>query len=85
MDRALVAILKKLETDAIRDNRTELKITQIKELIKFTIEPKQENRLPFLDLCMHIQDDASAKLTINRISFHQQVNFQAEWEQGGLY
>ena len=45
--------------------------------IKFTIEPEQHNRLPFLDLCMHVQDDASTKLNIYRKPTHtvQYLNF----------
>ena len=39
--------------------------------IKLTIEPEQNNKLPFLDLCMHVLDDASTKLnTIYRKPTH---------------
>ena len=30
--------------------------------VKFTMEPEQHSRLPFPELCMHVQDDAATKL-----------------------
>ena len=48
-------------------------INSIDDNIKFTIEPETNSKLPFLDLCTHILDDGSTKLTIYRID---RVNFQ---------
>ena len=39
------------------DESTEY-INNIDPHIKFTIEPEKDQKLPFLDLCMHILDDA---------------------------
>ena len=39
-------------------------INSIDQHIKFTIEPEKDRKLPFLDLCTHIMDDGSMKITI---------------------
>ena len=39
-------------------------INSIDDNIKFTIEPETNSKLPVLDLCTHILDDGSTKLTI---------------------
>ena len=47
--------------------------------IKFTIKPEKESKLPFLDLCTHILDDGSTKITIYRRPTHteQYLNFKS--------
>ena len=41
-------------------------INSIDDNIKFAIEPETNSKLTFLDLCTHILDDGSTKLTIYR-------------------
>ena len=46
---------------------------------EFTIEPEKDKQLPLLDLCMHILDDSSTKLTTHRKPTHtdQYLNFKS--------
>ena len=46
-------------------------INNIDDNIKFTIEPETNSKLPFLDLCTHILDDGSTKLTIYRNKYRK--------------
>ena len=54
-------------------------INSIDDNIKFTIEPETNSKLPILDLCTHILDDGSTKLTIYRKPTHadQYLNFKS--------
>ena len=47
--------------------------------IKFTTEPEQDGRLPFLDACVNINEDGSAHVTVYRKSTHreQYLNFSS--------
>jgi retron-type reverse transcriptase len=45
-------------------------INSIDHHIQFTIEPEKDGNLPFLDLCVHVNDDASTKITIYRKPTH---------------
>ena len=45
-------------------------INSIDPHIKFTIGPEKDSKLPFLDLCTHILDDGSTKITIYRKLTH---------------
>ena len=54
-------------------------ISSIDPHIKFTIVPEKYSKLPFLDLCIHILDDGSTKITIYRKPTHtdQYLNFKS--------
>ena len=54
-------------------------INSIDPHIKFTIEPEKDSRLLFLDLCTHILDDGSMKITIYQKPTHmdQYLNFKS--------
>ena len=54
-------------------------INSIDPHIKFTIEPEEDSKLPFLDLCTHILDDGSMKIIISMKPTHtdQYLNFKA--------
>ena len=38
--------------------------------IQFTTEPELNNKLPFLDLCIHVKEDGGTKITIYRKPTH---------------
>ena len=44
--------------------KSSLNTNSIDPHIKFTIEPEKDSKLPFLDLCTHILDDGSTKITM---------------------
>ncbi|XP_070550931.1 uncharacterized protein [Ptychodera flava] len=54
-------------------------INSIDPHIQFTIEPESDHKLPFLDLCINVNDDTSTKITIYRKPTHtdQYLNFQS--------
>ena len=54
-------------------------INSIDPHIKFTIEPEEDSKLHFLDLCIHILDDGSMKITIYMKPTHtdQYLNFKS--------
>ena len=53
-------------------------INSIDPHIKFRVEPEKDSKLPFLDLCTHILDDGSTKITIYWKPTHtdQYLNFK---------
>ena len=54
-------------------------INNIDDHIQFTTEPETQGKLPFLDLCVTVLDDASTKITIYRKPAHtdQYLNFNS--------
>ena len=52
-------------------------INSIDPQIKFTTEPKNDSKLPFLYLCTHILDDGSTKITTYWKLTHQYLNFKS--------
>ena len=54
-------------------------INNIDDQIQFTTEPETQGKLPFLDLCVTVLDDASTKITIYRKPKHtdQYLNFNS--------
>ena len=56
-----------------------LNINNIDDHNQFTTEPETQGKLPFLDLCVTVLDDASTKITIYRKPTHtdQYLNFNS--------
>ena len=54
-------------------------INSIDRNIQFTTEPELNNKLPFLDLCIHVIEDGGTKITIYRKPAHtdQYLNFSS--------
>ena len=54
-------------------------INSIYPHIKFTIKPEKDSKFPFMDLCTHILDDGSMKITIYMKPTHtdQYLNFKS--------
>ena len=54
-------------------------IDNIDDHIQFTTEPETQGKLPFLDLCVTVLDDASTKITIYKKPTHtdQYLNFNS--------
>ena len=54
-------------------------INSIYPHIKFTIKPEKDSKFPFIDLCTHILDDGSMKITIYMKPTHtdQYLNFKS--------
>ena len=54
-------------------------INSIDPHIKFTIKPEKDSKLPFMDLCTHILNDGSMKITIYMKPTHtdQYLNFKS--------
>ena len=54
-------------------------INSIYPHIKFTIKPERDSKFPFMDLCTHILDDGSMKITIYMKPTHtdQYFNFKS--------
>ena len=54
-------------------------INSIDSNIQFTTEPELNNKLPFLDLCIHVKEDGGTKITIYWKPTHtdQYLNFSS--------
>ena len=54
-------------------------INSIDSNIQFTTEPELNNKLPFLDLCIHVKEDGGTKITIYRkpTNTDQYLNFSS--------
>ena len=49
-------------------------INSIDEHIQFTIEPENDNKMPFLDTCIHVNNDASTKISLQKTDPHRSVS-----------
>ena len=54
-------------------------INSIDRNMQFTSEPELNNKMPFLDLCIHVKEDWGTKITINQKPTHtdQYLNFSS--------
>ena len=73
-DTFTILLLHEYDTEEFTEH-----INSIDPHIKFTIESEKDSKLPCLDLCTHILDDGSMKMTIYRKPTHtnQYLNFKS--------